>query len=317
MKKIISIILILVMCTGLVSCSKAPEEPEIVEVKEVKYKGYFDTYLITPQMSVYEVFTGKGYVSASKLNFGDRQIIESNRGDAPKERTFEYMGEEYTLKYCGSVISDYAFCDDKRIRDEKFIDAYIYRDPDNLNFYVHAEFNRKTEKVEFFYSSGVELPTVGFFTPEDAEEKAAEYIKSLYGEKALEGYEVAYSMYWYDSIDRCYEVQVNYSRAFFGIDSDDYITMSFDLKGNITSFSAAHYGYIDALSDEITEERIENALKKLQADFGELYDYEFESGMRRLLLDTRSGKVYLEATLVHKNDPEDWWGETNVYINLY
>ena len=136
-------------------------------------------------------------------------------------------------------------------------------------------------------------------------------------EKALEGYEVAYSMYWYDSIDCCYEVQVNYSRAFFGIDSDDYITMSFDLEGNITSFSAAHYGYIDALSDEITEERIENAINRLQADFGELYDYEFESGMRKLLLDTRSGKVYLKAMLVHKNDPEWEMGTFDVYINLY
>ena len=304
------------MCTGLVSCSKAPEEPEIVEVKEVKYKGYFDIYL-GDRSPLQGVFAEKGYTKATDLNFGDRQIIESNRADAPKERTFEYMGEEYTLKYCGSVISDYAFCDDKRIRDEKFIDAYIYRDPDNLNFSVLAEFNRKTEKVEFFYSSGVELPTVGGFTPEEAEEKAAEYIKSLYGEKALEGYEVAYSMYWYDSIDRCYEVQVNYSRAFFGIDSDDYITMSFDLKGNITSFSAAHYGYIDALSNEITEERIENAFNKLQADFGEVYDYELPSERRKLLLDTRSGKVYLKAKLVQKNAPEWETWPLDVYINLY
>ena len=252
---------------------------------------------------------------ATDLNFGDRQIIESNRADAPKERTFEYMGEEYTLKYCGSVISDYAFCDDKRIRDEKFIDAYIYRDPDNLNFSVLAEFNRKTEKVEFFYSSGVELPTVGDFTPEEAQEKAAEYIKSLYGEKALEGYEVAYSHYSNNKD----EINVNYTRAFFGTKSDDYITMSFDLEGNITSFSAAHYGYIDALSDEITEERIENAFNKLQADLGEVYDYDYEfvSGWSKLLLDTRSGKVYLRATLRETNVP-DW--ETwpfDVYINLY
>ena len=316
MKKIISIILILVMCTGLVSCSKAPEEPEIVEVKEVKYKGYFDIYL-GDRSPLQGVFAEKGYTKATDLNFGDRQIIESNRADAPKERTFEYMGEEYTLKYCGSVISDYAFCDDKRIRDEKFIDAYIYRDPDNLNFSVLAEFNRKTEKVEFFYSSGVELPTVGGFTPEDAEEKAAEYIKSLYGEKALEGYEVAYSMYWYSSYDYCYEIQVNYSRVFVGIDSDDYITMSFDLEGNITSFSAAHYGYIDALSNEITEERIENAFNKLQADFGEVYDYELPSERRKLLLDTRSGKVYLKAKLVQKNAPEWETWPLDVYINLY
>lgn len=302
MKKIISIILILVMCTGLVSCSKAPEEPEIVE-----YKGYYDPYL-TELSPLHELLADKGYTKGSDLSFGDTRLTEADGSGAKKEIQFEYMGTEYTLKYTGnSVLSDYAECQNEKVRDDKILDTYnLYSEGEE---FVLARVNRETEVVEFFYSYGFKYPVFGDFTLEDAEKKGEEYIKSIYGKNALDGYKINLSEY--DKTDRTYHV--SYRKAIDDVvASNDYITIEFDLEGNIVSFSASNYGYVHKVSDRITAQSIENAAAKIRADFGE--EYSIKKGCFMLHSDSKTGMVYLGALVQSIERPSRM---VTVYVNLF
>ena len=297
MKKIISIILILVMCISLVSCRE--KEPEIVE-----YKGFFEQFLFDSSSA--QAMIDKGYNKASELDLSVYWLEKVDQTNVKEEIQFEYMGVEYTLKYNGvSFCSNYSNCQNEDLLDDRVLDFYEYKD---LNTTLEAYINRETGNAELIYSSFKGAKS-GDFSIEDAQTKGEKYIKSVYGKDALDGYVVSAEYY-----EKTKTYAVSFRKYIDDIATEDYISISYDLKGNIYSLSALNYGQIQKVSNRITKQSIENAAAKIQEDFGE--NYIIKRSLFMIYLDSKTGIAYLGAVVQEKNKktPES---AIMVYVNLF
>lgn len=299
MKKIMSIILILVMCISFVSCRE--KEPEVVE-----YTPYYSTYL-SEGNSLCQILREKNYKgnAASELVFVDDKIYLPKDSNVDQIKSFEYFGKEYLLKYSSSHKTSYAECENEIAKNDRIIDSYWYKD-DYIR--LNVDYERETGNIVFVFSPDRDkFAKTGNFSDEEAKNKAEEFIKSIYGKKALNGYQPEIH-----KSDREPTVEVTYYKVVSGVICYDYVGVKFDLSGNFVGFSANNYGYLNKISDELTDERINNAINKLREDLGEEYIIEKDASI--IYLEVKSGIPFIDILVQRKDNPDN---NVEVYINLY
>lgn len=266
MKKSISIILLLCLCFGVVSCT--PDEPEIsYESEIIDENGFFNLV----------IFERHGAVGI------EESITERHMPD----KTIEFMGKAYTGRYQHSSIPI-----------KGLLPSYkAYYDAKNkVSFYVDEitgnviYFARNTQDVIAEEKQAIErgnVHTVLF----NARNIANEYVGNI------SEYHITIDGLDENPIDNTdgYGWNVTYTKNVQGYPTSDYISISITHSGIIEEFRIGCIGAFDDFEQEIDADKVEESIKsKLSSFYGEkgstINDILFAD---EYLFKTSDGKVCL------------------------
>ena len=251
MKKLISIILALIMCIGLVSCQTPKTEEPTVTPEEIEYNIYVkDASSLGGQypdlgidLSIYEKVE-------NKLIFNydyEEYIIDDS---APKTKTFSFLGVDYEGTYEKTLFGSSSINPEYKL----YSDSYIaLKDGKTYTFSV----NRISGKVTSWQNTEAAF-VEGDLTLDEAIVKAEEIIKSQNGENALDGYELGVDTQYVSNL-KCY--YISFVRMLSEHPTDDYIVLRINLKGELYTYQSAEYGSLSKVENDITLERYDAAVE--------------------------------------------------------
>ena len=202
-------------------------------------------------------------------------------------------GKSYTLNYNRSYTTPLIHSQYK-----EFGQYNEYRSTDAI-----AQFSNTTKKLYFFMDFEVESVSNGNFSPEMAEKASRELADQLYGTGALDDYEC--SIYVEET-----EVLAYYSRKVFGFASDDNVAFTFNKNGEIISINALKMGTMSYVSENITKEDIDNAIKVVAETFKDGWSLDAPT----LVIDSE-GDYYARIGMIKRNG-DSLVSSAEVYINL-
>ena len=144
MKKILSIILMLVMLAGLVSCRE--KEPEPIDY-QVYYAGYYslDGEQIQPEFP--EGLTVKSYRELEltfSVSFSSDYFV---REEAEKEKVHKIGDNEFVLPYKYTKTVEIGDKAKNNLGDYEYRDKYEF---DGESYFIEAEYNSKTGKLIYY-----------------------------------------------------------------------------------------------------------------------------------------------------------------------
>ena len=211
--------------------------------------------------------------------------------DIPLTKTVKILDKEYVLNYEHTRMSD------EGVKDEKKYHCYSYKSyKEKID--AEAHFDAETGELVSFFDHTYHLRDEKTLTSDKAVELAEKAVKSLYGKKALKGYELFCIEEYKDAI------VVGYAKFFNGIRSTDEIVIYLDLSGCVYHIRSNEFGGYDGIENEITKERIEAAEKHLLSQLPEGFEL---SERKRLVKNYSTNKIYLRA----------YANGYSFYINLY
>ena len=286
MKKIISIILALIMCIGLVSCQTPNTEEPISEEptaspEKIEYSIYLDNASSLGGESSDIGIDVSVFNDSYDLNIRYLYMYDQKNETVPATKTFEFDGRTFTMDYASS------FYPKDAIGSEKSLQNYFINSDDGN--YV-ADFDAITGRLVRFITVKDKKKYEGSFTEEDAKEKSKKYILENFGENSLNNYEISHL-----SKDSDGNVSIGYKKFLCGIEcTTDYISIYFRPNGEIYRLNADQFGVVDNhMMNKITKERIEDAEACLIKSIPE--DFEVGSS-RNIVVDFTTGICYLEIS---------------------
>ena len=288
MKKILSIILMLVMLAGLVSCRE--KEPEPIDY-QVYYASniFLDGTEATPEVP--EDLKAKSS-SELQLTFSISSF-ELVREDAEKEKTLNIGEKEFVLEYKYTQTVKLGEKAKDSLGDFEYIDHYVL---EGGNYRIYAEYYSKTGKL-IYYSNDEAIGDYKNekFTFEMAQERSKELFESIYGVGALEKYTV--DVDFFDGVGEERQIKVDYRLNIHGVGADEFVRFVYTKNGFLVAFVANRYGQFEKLGN-ITAEAIENAEKALKGSFPDYFKFQDH---KRLKVDKESGACVLEMAASNQN----------------
>ena len=212
-------------------------------------------------------------------------------------KVFSILGEERSLIYMDS----YSAAESEKIKNVLSYDRYI--DENSL-----LEINPVTNEIAFFRDGTINRNT----TPdkcnkEQAEAKADDIIKQLYGEDVLDSYKHSDTIETKDGSSKHYTVV--YKRYIHGCPADDSILISIDKSGALLSVNARTKGLFLNSENEITKKEAEAAIAALNSAFAENWSL----GEPSLTRDSK-GDYYVECLIYRNNNGQS--ESLQIYINV-
>lgn len=241
MKKLFSIILLLCLCFGVVSCT--PDEPEISYESEIISHETGFKYL--------EIIERYGNVWGESVK--ERHI---------PDKTIEFMGEKYTGRYNSSCTPM-----------NGLLPSYkSYYDSDNK---VRFEIDDATGKVIGFSRSSMDVAA-----EEKTNNSTPDYQKFLIDtRKIAEEYigDISECKIFFESLDSNrsdnspgYGYKVNYIKKEQGYSTSEFVLISMSHSGIIEDFAIGHIGAFNDFEQEIDADKVkENIKSKLSSFYGE------------------------------------------------
>ena len=231
MKKSISIILLLCLCFGVVSCT--PDEPEISYESEIISHETGFKYL--------EIVERYGVIGG--LETKERQI---------PDKTIEFMGKKYTGKY------DYSYAP----MNDLMPSYKSYYDSDNK---VRFEIDDATGKVIGFSRSSMDVAA-----EEKTNNSTPDYQKFLMDTRAMaEEYigDISECKIFFESLDlnksdNCfgYGFKVNYIKKEQGYPTSEFVLISMSHSGIIEDFRVGNIGAFDDFTEEIDKVKVRESI---------------------------------------------------------
>ena len=274
-------------------------------------------FMIVPRPVSYVVYADLAYseeiTNLSSLSIGEREIVlrsskeisfsraaktSSEKKEALKgTKSFSILGKEWSLVYTGS----YSTAESEKIKNVLSYDSYI--DENSL-----LEINPVTNEIAFFRDGTINRNT----TPdkcdkEQAEAKADDIIKQLYGEDVLDSYKHSDTIETKDGSSKHYTVV--YKRYIHGCPTDDSILISIDKGGEFLSVNAITKGLFLNSEKEITKKEAEAAIAALNSAFAENWSL----GEPSLTRDSK-GDYYVECLIYRNNNGQS--ESLQIYINV-
>lgn len=162
---------------------------------------------------------------------------------------------------------------------------------------VTLERSALTKDLVFFSDWQIEDKVSGEFTAEEAKQAADKLLVELYGENFLNEYEYTKTNTTDDQKYKMYSVY--YTRNAFGFETDDYIFVRFNFKGELLLVNAKQKGLMEFVEEDLTKEDIEGAMTAVTETFSDTWYI----GNSKLTLDSE-GDYYLMTYLVHADEGE-------------
>jgi hypothetical protein len=189
-------------------------------------------------------------------------------------------------------------------------EASDFKDRAIINYYMSdtmlAKFLSGDTKPIFVYNNMSDREKEGDFTEEEALKAAKAVMVELYGEDALEGYS---RIALVDDQEPRQKYSIGFGRKILGYDTNDNVTVSFDMAGNFIGLNAHQYGILERAENDLTEEEIKNAVEYVEQTFVS----DWNIGSYSIVLDVE-GDYYIRAGVSRKN------GEVieamQVYVNI-
>ena len=172
---------------------------------------------------------------------------------------------------------------------ESFANNVVYKTNDDS---ITVELSALTKDLVFFSDWQTEDNVSGEFTAEEAKQAADKLLVELYGESFLNEYEYTKTNTTDDQRYKMYSVY--YTRNVFGFDTDDYIFVRFNFKGELFLVNAYGKGMMEFAEEDLTKEEIEGAIAAVTETFSDTWLI----GNSKLTLDSE-GDYYLMTYLVH------------------
>lgn len=279
------------------------EYPEVIEYT-VYSQGGTDSYAIKAQ--------NEGKISQSvkginNLSFGESYPSKYNGSgmNSSEDLKFDIFGKEMEFKCTNyqTCISDFRDCENPYLKSSREIKRYALRTLDGAA--VTLKIDPETNEI-LYYSTLQDRPESGSFTMEQAKEKAIKIAKELYGEDALDSYELVYETH--DEDDCRYVLWFERRIGKYSCLGSDSLRMVFNYDGELCAFQSENYGTLEGVLDKLTEENIEKAEDTLLSIFPEGSNI---GERREVLIDNKTGVCYLQVSLINNNSIEEY------YINIY
>ena len=232
------------------------------------------------------------FKSSEEKNFS--WILSKNKVDRPENISdsidVEIGGKLFSLDYD----SAYETVLNNIQKFESFANNVVYKTNDDS---ITVELSALTKHLVFFSDWQTEDNVSGEFTAEEAKQAADELLCEIYGENFLEEYEYTKTNTTDDQRYKMYSVY--YTRNAFGFETDDYIFVRFNFKGELLLVNAKQKGLMEFVEEDLTKEDIEGAMTAVTETFSDTWYI----GNSKLTLDSE-GDYYLMTYLVHADDGE-------------
>ncbi|MBE6544213.1 MAG: hypothetical protein E7675_07405 [Ruminococcaceae bacterium] len=273
MKKIVSMVLLICTLIALVSCDTnniteptettkpTATENQTVIAEKVDYTLYKDGNSTLGSSDdtlddVVEIVHLEDYINIDMYSYNTFKSEEIE-----KNITFKFCGKEYELEYFQTKTSDFYNCPSEELRRSKL--NHVYHSADGN---VEFEIEEDTGRVLFFSDRTLREPEKLTMNFEQAISKAEEIIKSIYGEKALEGYEL--NLKKSNSKEGLYRISFDRTLA-SSKDVFDWINLGISKSGELVFFNSLNYGVMDNVRDKVTDLSVEEAKKYILSVYPE------------------------------------------------
>ncbi len=304
MKKLLCITLAAVMCMSFVACQNS-EEPATIPAteeqtpKEIEYTVYYSSDEVDSIDSTKATTQKLDLKSASELNIEvpmeKKSVDDSMDG---KKITFELFGKETSAVYNSNVNYELSNSKNDFLKNQATIYKYAILDSNEERKLADVYFTENSNKpIEYFaYSTTFEK---GNITEEEALVKANDFLTSYIGKEFFEDHVFSSSK----TNQTFGSFMITYILNLHGFNASERIKIEIDTAGNIVSFNLSGYGTFDACKNELTKERLDAALEKLNAIIP-------QDGIKpwyEVVMDYQTGIPYLMAS----------HSEGDFYINIY
>ena len=272
------------------SDSNESDNPTELPDKEVEYFMYADFST-----------SSSGEASDSKIPFksNGKKIFSNTRlakidkpENAPDTVEITIQGKKYSAEYLASEIT-HLFSSEK-FREFMPISKYSDRNREysieldakgTLRLFIDFEPNRSAE---------------GNFTEEEAIEKARAIVAELYGDEVFDRYNEVRVSYSENNGGREKAFYVYFERKIFGMDTEDNISLDFNMEGELLAINAKKMGTMASAEQDLTQEDIDNAIKAFSETFENAGGWHY-SAPSWLVIDSE-GDYYLRGGASKKTD---------------
>ena len=214
------------------SDSNESDNPTELPVKEVEYFMYADFATSSSE----EASDSKiPFKSNGEKIFSNTRLAKVDKPEnAPDTVEITIQGKKYSAEYLASEIT-HLFSSEK-FREFMPISKYSDRNRDymieldakgTLRFFIDFEPNRRAE---------------GNFTEEEAIEKARAIVAELYGAEVFDRYNEVRAIYSENNGGREKDIHVYFERKIFGMNTEDNISLSFNMEGELLAINAKKMG---------------------------------------------------------------------------
>ena len=295
MKKILVCLSFVLMLVLLISCNE----------KNVNYSLYVDSVYAEEISGV--ILSGSEEDKLEIKNSSEKNFVLDSRDKKEKDDTVE---RTYTLKLDGKeYVIDYnntyerAAANSEKMKDFAKYNVYVSLTPQ-----MYLEINASTNEVKFFSIDATGLKAgEGTFNADDAKAKAADIIGEVYGTNTLDAYK------YYDTRMTDTESKKSYTAVYkryvHDIQTEDYISVTFNKDGEVIVLSAKNKGSLATAEKDLRKKEIENAIAKLNDAFSDEWNIHEPSLIRDV-----NGDYYIQC-FIYRGANSDSEG-TYVYINV-
>ena len=291
MKKILSIISLLIVILTLISCSDKNDEEivqpteEAVERGPVNYTVYVDYALGSqPDLEIEE----SSKVTMKPIAEKDFYFVGTENIERPENAAdtinLTIHNKTYEFSYRDSQ-KFFSASETSKFKDRAIVNRYCNDTRD-------VELLEGSNKPVFFFTDVSERVKEGNFTEEEAVEAAKAVIAELYGADAIEEYSLRQ---FADNGESKEKYSIGFGKKIFGYETNDHITVNFDMAGNLVSLNAYKLGIMQGAEKDLTQEEIEKAIAYVEDTFSDNWNVSIHS----VVVDTE-GDYYIEVGISRK-----------------
>lgn len=221
--------------------------------------------------------------SEKDFSFNGREKV-NRPTNTPDSASVKIDNKTYEFSYFDSV-KLFSASETSKFKDRAIVNRY-------RNDTRSVELLKGSNKLVFFFTDVSERVKEGSFTEEEAVEAAKAVIAELYGADAIEEYS---RIQFADNGEPKEKYSIGFSKKIFGYDTNDHITVNFDMAGNLVSLNAYKFGIMHGAEKDLTQEEIEKAIAYVNDTFSDDWNVSTPS----VVVDTE-GDYYIEVGISRK-----------------
>ena len=307
MKKIVSIMLLLVLFAFLLACGQVEKN------KKIEYRFYSEMSTTEDSVSV----AVDGFQSASELNFSSAKKISINDADKiDSEKTISISGTKLKMTYQGSKQMEYDSHVKEELRTNNIVDRYECTEGE---IRCSVKIFRNTGKLDsiIYYSrtSDKDLPFVKL-EDKDLISKAEQVLSEQYGKDVLDEYILDRVEYVEDKA----MYHVFYQRFMHGYAMDTFFSVYFNHNFELRALLSYRHSEYESVENDVTKEMIQQAEKALRERVPSTMTVQEDT--MKVLIDYNTGKLYLQLyarrnnPVIHPETGEESYSGELFYVNI-
>ena len=266
-----------------------PTEAQPIEKEPVKYVMYADYAASVGENSSIDAERSDiemKHATQDMFNILSRTFVEEPLKDLNETKKIKILNDTYEVVYARSYKTVFSSANDKKISE------HIHQYTANK---LVVEFWGDTNKISIFMNSSIDKKAEGNLTADQAEAKAKQIVEALYGTDVTKNYTVKVSL---NETKDEHTYNVTYERYVHGFKTDDRISLTLNMKGELFGIGATKYGTVSNAEQDLTKEEIENAIKAVNENFSSSWNI---SSDHYIVIDS-NGDYYLRSNLARNLD---------------